>query len=210
MRPEPRATDWRARRAIAGLALLAAIVAFARPGRVAAQPSDGTTASSPRSTQSGGLNPTLPPAIPVPAPTVPPPTVDTTPTTVRSEPPPGPDFLANQPQPLVEPIPIPPPRIIKQRRYNMIILGVGTTVATWASDRLLAQSLSNSPVSWIPLVGPWYMIDEQRRRSSLDYANITLLAIDGLLQLTGVAVTIAGVVWTKNKLVVALPPTTTR
>ena len=90
----------------------------------------------------------------------------------------------------------------------MIIFAVGTIVAIWVSDRLLAQSLSNSPVSWIPLVGPWYMIDEQRRRTSIDAGNITLLFIDGMLQLTGVAVTIAGVVWTKKKLVVSLPPAT--
>jgi hypothetical protein len=73
-----------------------------------------------------------------------------------------------------------------------MIAGVSTLLATYTADRLLARDLSQSPVSWVPFVGPWWILSEESSRPNPSGGLQALLVVDGLVQLSGLALTITG------------------
>lgn len=113
------------------------------------------------------------------------------------------------------PVPVPPLQsgptpvvtIERRRRINLIIAGVSTLLASYAADRLLARDLSQSPVSWVPLVGPWWILSEESARPSPSQALQALLVVDGLVQLSGLALAITGTFLRYDRVVLRLPRT---
>lgn len=105
---------------------------------------------------------------------------------------------------------LPPPRLSYQRRYNLAIVGGALLAATWGADRLLTQDLPapTSWVPWIPLVGPWYLLDAQTHLAAPSGLTMAVLAFDGLLQAGGLTMGILGFVLHKKRMVVSLPPKT--
>lgn len=101
---------------------------------------------------------------------------------------------------------LPPPQLVRQRRYNLVIAGTGLLAATWAADRLLARDLSNSPETWVPLLGPWFLLGEQ---SGLPLPNRTVqvvLIFDGLIQGAGLTMALLGFVLTTKHYRVTVQP----
>lgn len=199
-----------------------------------AQNGDGSLGSSDQAvrnsalTPSGGLVGVPPPLLPAPPPTPPrrvlraPPSA---PPGSRSAVPPG----ALGPLPLgstdaVEPPVLPPvlpppptvslrseselavPKLQRRRRWNMVLAGSGILASTWAADRLLGNTLSDSPVSWVPLIGPWWIIKEQRTLAAPNGTTIALLSIDGLLQLGGLTLGVLGLILRTDRMVLEVPP----
>lgn len=80
----------------------------------------------------------------------------------------------------------------RRRRFNLIIAGVSTLLAAYTADRLLARDLSQSPVSWVPFAGPWWILSEESSRPNPSGGLQALLVVDGLVQLSGLALTITG------------------
>jgi hypothetical protein len=101
---------------------------------------------------------------------------------------------------------LPPPRLVRRRRFNLIITGAGLLLATWATDRLMAQGLDPSPWSWAPLVGPWYLLGKQIDLPSANVQTEVFLIIDGVLQAGGLAMTILGATLTTKRYVVTVKP----
>lgn len=97
------------------------------------------------------------------------------------------------------------PKLQRRRRWNMVLAGGGILASTWAADRLLGNTLSNSPVSWVPLVGPWWIIKEQRTLASPNGTTIALLTIDGLLQLGGLTLGVLGLILRTDRMVLEVP-----
>lgn len=98
------------------------------------------------------------------------------------------------------------PKLQRRRRWNMVLAGSGILASTWAADRLLGNTLSNSPVSWVPLVGPWWIIKEQRTLAAPNGTTIALLSIDGLLQLGGLTLGVLGLILRTDRMVLTIPP----
>lgn len=94
--------------------------------------------------------------------------------------------------------------IERKRRINLIIAGVSTLVATYTADRMLARDLSQSYASWVPLVGPWWMLHEEGARPNPNQGLQTLFAIDGLVQLSGLTVAIVGTFLRYDRVVLRL------
>lgn len=111
------------------------------------------------------------------------------------------------PVPQAQPGLTPVVTIERRRRVNLIIAGVSTLLASYAADRLLARDLSQSPVSWVPLVGPWWILSEESARPSPSSALQALLVIDGLVQLSGLALAITGTFLRYDRVVLRLPRT---
>ncbi len=111
------------------------------------------------------------------------------------------------PLPQVQPGPTPVITTERRRRINLIIAGVSTLLASYAADRLLARDLSQSPVSWVPLIGPWWIISEESARPSPSSALQALLVVDGLVQLSGLALAITGTFLRYDRVVLRLPRT---
>jgi hypothetical protein len=111
------------------------------------------------------------------------------------------------PLPQLQPGPTPVVTIERRRRINLIIAGVSTLLASYAADRLLARDLSQSPVSWVPLVGPWWILKEESSRPSPSQALQALLVVDGLVQLSGLALAITGTFLRYDRVVLRLPRT---
>lgn len=101
---------------------------------------------------------------------------------------------------------LPPPRLVRYRRYNLVIAGTGLLVATWAADRLLARDLSNSPETWVPLLGPWFLLGEQSGLASPNRTVQGLLVIDGLIQGAGLTMALLGFVLTTRRYQVTVQP----
>lgn len=95
----------------------------------------------------------------------------------------------------------------RRRRFNLLIAGVSTLLAAYTADRLLARDLSQSPVSWVPLVGPWWILSEESARPSPSQALQALLVVDGLVQLSGLALAITGTFLRYDRVVLRLPRT---
>lgn len=161
----------------------------------------GSLGSSDQAVRAGALVPSAPPVY------GPPPTIESPPNT---------GLVANPPKAEVKPPPattaptvLPPPRLVNQRRYNLVILGSGLLLATWGADRLLARDLPDSSLTWlpwIPIVGPWYLLSTQQQLAAPSAATSALLVFDGLLQAGGLTVGILGFVLHKQRLVMSLPP----
>lgn len=94
---------------------------------------------------------------------------------------------------------------VKRRRTNLVIAGVSTLLATYMADRMLARDLSQSAASWVPLVGPFWILSEESARPTPNRGWQTLLVIDGVLQLSGLAVAIVGTFLRHDRLVLQLP-----
>lgn len=101
---------------------------------------------------------------------------------------------------------LPPPRLVRYRRYNLVIAGTGLLAATWAADRLLARDLSNSLETWVPLVGPWFLLGEQSGLASPNRTVQTLLVFDGLIQGAGLTMALLGFVLTTKRYQVTVQP----
>ena len=101
---------------------------------------------------------------------------------------------------------LPAPRVVRRRRFNLVISGVGILAATWAADRLLANGLSTRPETWVPLVGPWFLLGQQSALASPSVSIQVPLVIDGLLQAGGLSMTILGLVLTTKQYVVTVKP----
>lgn len=97
--------------------------------------------------------------------------------------------------------------IERRRRFNLIIAGVSTLLAAYTADRLLARDLSQSGVGWVPLVGPWWILSEESARPNPSPALQALLVVDGLVQLSGLALTITGTFLRYDRVVLRLPST---
>lgn len=93
----------------------------------------------------------------------------------------------------------------RRRRYNLLIAGVSTLLAAYTADRLLARDLSQSPVSWVPLVGPWWILHEESLRPNPSPGLQALLVVDGVAQLSGLALTIVGTFLRYDRVVLRLP-----
>lgn len=180
-------------------ALVLAGVTAASPLLAEAQSSDGTLGSSDQGVRAGALSPqslrAVPPASPSPA----------SPPADVPAPVPSPSLspsLAFSPDALK----LSTPKLTYRRRYNLLISGTGVLIATWAADRLLGRDLSESPASWVPLIGPWWLLAEQRQLAAPSSVTSFLLVVDGLLQAGGLTLGILGVTLFKKRMVVALPP----
>lgn len=101
---------------------------------------------------------------------------------------------------------LPPPVLIRRRRYNLVIGGVGLLAATWAADRLLARDLSPKPETWVPLVGPWFLLGEQTGLAAPNAQVEVLLVADGLLQAAGLTMAMLGFVLTTKRYQVTVQP----
>ncbi len=101
---------------------------------------------------------------------------------------------------------LPPPTLIRRRRYNLVIGGVGLLAATWAADRLLARDLSPKPETWVPLVGPWFLLGEQTSLAAPNVQVEVLLVADGLLQAAGLTMAMLGFVLTTKRYQVTVQP----
>lgn len=204
MTPRATADNPIAARGPVALLTLAAFGALTvLPAAARAQQSDGSLGSSDQGVRAGSLNPQAPPAsAPVLAP----------PASVAPAPAPsGPGYDPPPPAltlPELSPIQTAPPRLIYQRRYNLVISGAGILVATWAADRLLARDLSESPASWVPLIGPWWMLAEQRQLAAPSNLTSFLLVVDGLFQIGGVTMGILGLFLHKKRMMLELPRAT--
>jgi hypothetical protein len=98
----------------------------------------------------------------------------------------------------------------RRRRFNLIIAGVSTLLATYTADRLLARDLSQSPVSWVPFAGPWWILHEESSRPNPSGGLQALLVVDGLVQLSGLTLAITGTFLRYDRQVLRLtniPPT---
>ena len=95
--------------------------------------------------------------------------------------------------------------IERRRRINLIIAGVSTLLAAYTADRLLARDLSQSAVGWVPLVGPWWILSEETARPNPSSALQALLVVDGLVQLSGLVLTITGTFLRYDRVVLRLP-----
>ena len=100
---------------------------------------------------------------------------------------------------------LPAPRIVYKRRYNLAIFGGALLLATWAADRLLVADLSSNATSWLPLIGPWYLIQLQQQQPSPNAATVAVLVADGLLQVGGLTMTVLGFVLRERRMTVRLP-----
>lgn len=107
------------------------------------------------------------------------------------------------PAPTAEPT-LATPRTVYKRRYNMALFGGALLLASFTADRLLMGDLSKSPVAWIPLAGPWFLIDLQLRQPIPNSATVLFLAIDGVLQATGLTMTVLGLVLRERRMTVRL------
>jgi hypothetical protein len=101
---------------------------------------------------------------------------------------------------------LPAPRLVRRRRYNLIISGIGLLVATWAADRLLASSLSPKPETWLPLVGPWFLLGQQSNLATPSPQIQGLLVVDGLLQAGGLSMTLLGLILSTKQYIVTVKP----
>ena len=104
---------------------------------------------------------------------------------------------------------LPKPKLVHRRSLNLIFLGIGLTVATWSADRLLGRDLSDSAVSWVPVVGPWYLLQQQNHLAAPSQSIQALLVVDGVLQLSGLTMAILGTVLTTPRYVVTVKPSPT-
>lgn len=104
--------------------------------------------------------------------------------------------------------PLPPPRLSVERRYDLLIAGVGLTLGMWAADRLAARDLATSWSwqPWLPVVGPWFLLNDQLRPTSPNYFTTALVVADGLGQAAGVVMAVLGMVLHKRRMVLSLPP----
>ncbi len=93
----------------------------------------------------------------------------------------------------------------RRRRFNLVIAGVSTLLASYTADRLLARDLSQSPVSWVPLVGPWWILSEESSRPNPSQGLQALLVVDGLAQLSGLVLTFVGTFLRYDRVVLRLP-----
>lgn len=121
-----------------------------------------------------------------------------TPTTLAS-----PDALAGPGAAAPEPV-LAAPRTVNKRRYNMALFGGALLLATFTADRLLMGDLSKSGVAWVPLVGPWFLLDLQLRQPVPNAATLVFLSIDGLLQAGGLTMTVLGLVLRERRTAVRL------
>lgn len=162
----------------------------------------GTLGSSDQAVREGSLVPSAPSSLgPAPTTLAPPAIPPATSVTVKPEA----RNLLTTPAVLA----LPPPRLVYQRRYNLVIVGTGLLLATWGADRLLARDLPDSSLTWlpwIPIVGPWYLLSTQQQLAAPSPATSALLVVDGLLQAGGLTIGILGFVLHKQRYVMALPP----
>lgn len=96
------------------------------------------------------------------------------------------------------------PRAVNKRRYNMALFGGALLLASYTADRLLMGDLSKSGVAWVPLVGPWFLLDLQQRQPVPNAATLVFLSLDGLLQAGGLTMTVLGLVLRERRLTVRL------
>lgn len=114
------------------------------------------------------------------------------------------------PEPVVEPPPrrveaLPRPQPLRRMRLELVVGGAGLLASVWAADRLLARDLSLDWPSWLPLVGPWYLVAEQQRQTTPNGAVTAFLALDGIAQAAGATMVVLGLVLRKERLVIRLP-----
>ncbi|MBL9008387.1 MAG: hypothetical protein JNJ46_29270 [Myxococcales bacterium] len=96
------------------------------------------------------------------------------------------------------------PRVVYKRRYNMALFGGALLLASYTADRLLMGDLSKSGFAWIPLAGPWFLLDLQVRQPVPSSATALFLVIDGVLQAGGLTMTVLGLVLRERRLTVRL------
>jgi hypothetical protein len=114
-----------------------------------------------------------------------------------------PDAISGPGVAALEPV-LAAPRAVYKRRYNMALFGGALLLATFTADRLLMGDLSKSGVAWVPLVGPWFLLDLQLRQPVPNAATLVFLAIDGVLQAGGLTMTVLGLVLRERRLTVRL------
>lgn len=191
-----RRTAWLLPAAFAGVLSLGQLQPRAWAG------GQGTLGSSDQAVREGALSPSTPTNLGPPPTTVAQPGIPpATSVTVKPEP----RTPTSPPAVLV----LPSPRLVNQRRYNLVIIGTGLLLATWGADRLLARDLPDSSLTWLPwlpIVGPWYLLSTQQQLAAPSPATSALLVFDGLLQAGGLTIGILGFVLHKQRYVMALPP----
>jgi hypothetical protein len=124
----------------------------------------------------------------------------------------GPEKLPVQvvvPEPVVElpprhTEPLPPPQRERQRRWDLIVGGVGVLTGVWLADRLLGQDIPVYDVqlqwvSWFPIAGPWFLIDQQRKLQQSDAGTLVGLSLDGLAQIAGLTTAVVGLFLYKQR-----------
>lgn len=100
---------------------------------------------------------------------------------------------------------LPPPQAVRRRRLELLWGGIGALSVTWAADRFLARDLSQDWKPWLPIVGPWFTLAEQQRTADPSRVTIALLALDGVLQVSGVVLITLGLTLRKDRVVLTLP-----
>lgn len=150
-------------------------------------------------------------AAPPPAVAVPPPVDFPRGSAAVSASPPSNDAssMAQPAGPPVDVSPMPEPslataRTVYKRRYNMALFGGALLLASYTADRLLMGDLSKSGFAWIPLAGPWFLLDLQLRQPVPSSATVLFLTLDGLLQAGGLTMTVLGLVLRERRLTVRL------
>ena len=101
---------------------------------------------------------------------------------------------------------VPPPREVLRLRLELVWAGAGLFTAVWAADRMIGSGASTSWVPWLPLVGPWYLLGQERQQQGENPGILAVLALDGLAQLGGVTIAVLGTVLHKKRQAVVLPP----
>ncbi|MFO0578655.1 MAG: hypothetical protein U1A78_32025 [Polyangia bacterium] len=150
------------------------------PANPPSAPTDASSAAADAASAAADGPPVLPPVLP------PPPTLSTLPGGEHSG--------------------VSAPHRVRRRRWNLVLGGGGLFVASYAADRLLGNSLSSSPVSWVPLVGPWWVLNEQRSLTAPNQTTMALLVISGLLEAGGLTMGILGLFLRTDRMVIDVQP----
>lgn len=112
------------------------------------------------------------------------------------------ETLVQRPERQPESLPAPGP--VVRPRWELVVAGVGLLASVWIADRMLTKDSINGPYPWLPLAGPWYQVSQRAGQPAQDL-NLTLLVIDGSLQLAGLGVAIAGLSLRQRHLGIQLP-----
>lgn len=158
----------------------AAASAPSAPTNAPSAPTDAPSAPADAASAAADGPPVLPPVLP------PPPTLSTLPGGEHSG--------------------VSAPHRVRRRRWNLVLGGGGLLVASYTADRLLGSSLSSSPVSWVPLVGPWWVLNEQRSLTAPNQTTMALLVISGLLEAGGLTMGILGLFLRTDRMVIDVQP----
>ena len=86
----------------------------------------------------------------------------------------------------------------KRMRRGLVIGGAVTLGTMWMLSALVASSDEDATALWAPVVGPWIQYANTRERDS---GTRFILAVDGIAQVGGAAMLIAGIASQKTVLI---------